>query len=113
MPYTQEERIAILAACARLPDNYGKIGGENGKRVRTLMLLLRYSGMRIGDGATCPVGRVSGDRSFLSTQKKGVPVNVKLPAFVVEAPSWPKSTEKRYAPWVHQRHTATRMPSTN
>jgi integrase len=85
MPYTQEEMIAVLAACAHLPDNYGRIGGANEKRARALVLLLRYSGMRIGDSATCPIDRLSGDRLFLYTQKTGVPVNVKLPAFVVEA----------------------------
>jgi integrase/recombinase XerD len=41
--------------------------------------------MRIGDGATCPVDRLNGDRLFPYAQTTGVPVNVKLPAFVVVA----------------------------
>jgi integrase len=64
-PYTQEEMIAMLAACAESPDNYGNVGGGNGRRARALTLLLRYSGMRIGDCATCPVDRLNGDRLFL------------------------------------------------
>ena len=35
--------------------------------------------------ATCAVERLNGQRLFLYTQKTGVPVNVKLPAFVAEA----------------------------
>jgi site-specific recombinase XerD len=60
MPYTQDEIIAILAACSELPDNYGKVGGANGRRARALVLLLRYSGMRIGDIVTCAVDRLKG-----------------------------------------------------
>jgi integrase len=85
MPYPQDEMIAMLAACAELPDNYGKSGGENSRRARAFILLLRYSGMRIGDTATCATDRLNGDRLFLYTQKTGVPVNVKLPPCVVEA----------------------------
>lgn len=34
MPFTREEMMEILAACSRLPDNYGKIGSPNGRRAR-------------------------------------------------------------------------------
>lgn len=99
MPYTQQEMIAILAACAILPDNYGKTGSANGTHARALVLLLRYSGMRIGDAATCPVDRVNGDRLFLYTQKTGVPVNVKLPAFVVETLNATPKVSGQYFFW--------------
>jgi site-specific recombinase XerD len=99
MPFTQDEMVQILAACAKLPDNYGNIGGENGWRARALVLLLRYSGMRIGDCATCPVERLKGERLFLYTQKTGVPVNVKLPAFVAEALNGIRTISARYFFW--------------
>src|SRR5262249_1471197 len=99
MPYTREELIAILAACADLPDNYGKTGGENGKCARTLVLLLRYSGMRIGDCVTCAMDRLTGQRPFLYTKKTGVPVNAKLPAFVVEALNGIPKVSPRYFFW--------------
>jgi integrase len=76
--------IDMLAACNEYPDNYGNVGQENAARLRALVLLLRYSGMRIGDAATCAVDRLTGQRLFLYTQKTGVPVNVKLPEFVAE-----------------------------
>ena len=78
LPYSQQEMIAILAACATLRDS-------STLRVRSFVLLLRYSGLRIGDGATCPIDRLTGDKLLLYTQKTGVPVYVKLPPFVVEA----------------------------
>ena len=83
MPYTHEQMIAILAACDDFAQAQAPAG--SGQRLRALVLLLRYSGMRIGDTVTCPVDRVNGDRLFLYTQKTGVPVQVKLPPFVVEA----------------------------
>lgn len=85
LPYTQDEMIRILTACTELADSHGKVGGENGRRARALVLLLRYSGMRIGDTVTCAIDRLRGDRLFLYTQKTGVPANVKLPPIVVEA----------------------------
>lgn len=85
LPFTQEEMIAILAACGRYPDNYGKLEQINAQRLKALVLLLRYSGMRIGDAVTCAQDRLTGDRLFLYTQKTGVPVRVKLPAFVAES----------------------------
>ena len=48
-------------------------------------MFARYSGLRIGDAASCAVDRLSGNRLFLYTQKTGVPVYVPLPPFVVEA----------------------------
>ena len=48
-------------------------------------MFARYSGLRIGDAASCAEDRLSGNRLFLYTQKTGVPVYVPLPPFVVEA----------------------------
>ena len=44
-----------------------------------------YSASPVGDGASCAVDRLSGNRLFLYTQKTGVPVSVPLPPLVVEA----------------------------
>lgn len=88
LPFSQEEVIRILAACSKYPDNYGSLGGDTAIRLRALVLLLRYSGMRIGDAVTCTVDRLNrlkGDRLFLYTQKTGVPVNTRLPHVAVDA----------------------------
>jgi integrase/recombinase XerD len=77
MPFTQRDIVSILAAC----DQYQ----GNRKRMRALVLLLRYSGLRIGDAVRLARDRIAGNRLFLYTQKTGVPVWVPLPDFVTEA----------------------------
>jgi integrase len=54
LPFSQDEMISILAACNWYPDNYGNLGGVTSARLRAFVLLLRYSGMRIGDAASAP-----------------------------------------------------------
>jgi integrase/recombinase XerD len=71
MPYTQEEVTALLAACNQFTDWHGQADQENARRLRALILLLRYSGLRIGDAASCPVDRLTGNRLFLTMQKPG------------------------------------------
>jgi len=85
MPYERNQVAALLAACDRYTDWHGHAGGENSQRLRAWVLFMRYSALRIGDGASCPVDRLAGTRLFLYTQKTGVPVYVPLPPFVVEA----------------------------
>jgi len=105
MPFTREEMIRILAAL----DLYSKrAGARNSQRLRAFVLLLRYSGMRIGDAVHCSVDRLVGNRLFLYTQKTGVPVQCVLPDFVVrEIEAAPKSSE-RFFFWSGQSklHTA-------
>jgi integrase/recombinase XerD len=70
-------------------------GVENGRRIRGLVLLLRYSGMRIGDAVNLHIERLDGNRVFLYTQETGVAVNTVLPDFVVSAlAATPRVTEK-------------------
>ncbi|MDR3699547.1 MAG: site-specific integrase [Candidatus Sulfopaludibacter sp.] len=85
MPYRREEMFALLAACAQFTDWHGQVDQENSHRLQAFVLFLRYSGLRIGDAASCPVDRLVGNRLFLYTQKTGVPVFVPLPPFVVES----------------------------
>lgn len=79
LPYNREEMVNILATCEKCMID----GGLSAKRVRAFILFLRYSGLRIGDAATCRKDRLIGDQLFLYTQKTGVPVNLKLPPFLV------------------------------
>jgi integrase len=63
------------------------------------VLLLRYSGMRIGDAVGLPLDRVEGDRLFLYTQKTGVAVNTVLPNFVLNALEATPKITARYFFW--------------
>ena len=83
MPFTREEVIRILAACERYPDGQGRTGQENAKRLRALVLLLRYSGLRIQDAATLSRDHIADGKLFLYTAKTGTPVYCPLPDFVV------------------------------
>jgi len=99
MPFTREEMDRILAACELYPDQHVHRGLPNAKRVRALILLLRYSGLRIGDAAACEVKRLSGDRLFLYAEKTGVPVYCRLPPFVVKALEEMPRDNDRYFFW--------------
>jgi site-specific recombinase XerD len=65
-------------SCSRTAQN-------NAKRVRALVLLLRYSGLRICDAAALEVDKISSDRLFLYTHKTDEPVYCKLPSFIITA----------------------------
>jgi len=63
-------------------------------RARALVLLLRYTGLRISDAVGCAVDRIKDGKVFLYTQKTGTPVCVPLPPFVVkELEAVPRVTE--------------------
>jgi integrase/recombinase XerD len=79
LPFTREEMMRILAACEQYPDNYGRTGQANAQRLRALVLLLRYSGLRIRDAVTLACDRIVNGRLFLYTAKTGVPVWCPLP----------------------------------
>ncbi len=97
MPFTQEEMMAMLTACNKLHEQFG--GGGSASRLRAFLLLIRYSGLRIGDTATCEVERISQNRLRLYTAKTGVAVNVKLPIFVVDALNAMPKVSPRYFFW--------------
>ncbi|HSY51463.1 MAG TPA: site-specific integrase [Thermoanaerobaculia bacterium] len=82
LPFTAEEVNAIVSACDRFPIK--GIYGE-GNRLRAMVLLLRYSGLRIRDAATLRRERIQGGKLLLYMQKTGVPVFVPLPPYVVAA----------------------------
>jgi integrase/recombinase XerD len=97
MPYSREEVVKILAAIETYTDEMPSTGMDNARRMRALVLLIRYSGMRIGDAVNLSSDRIAGNRLFLYTQKTGVPVNAVLPGFVVAAlEATPKVTEKYF-----------------
>lgn len=54
-------------------------------RLRTLTLLMRWSGLRIRDAVTLERHRLHGESLLLYQAKTGTPVYVPLPPFVVEA----------------------------
>jgi integrase/recombinase XerD len=99
LPFSRDEMSALLAGCARYIDWRGHTGQENSYRLRAFLLFARYSGLRLGDAASCAVDRLFGNRLFLYTQKTGVPVYVPLPPFVVAALEACPRISERYWFW--------------
>ncbi len=58
-------------------------GKDNARLLRSLVLVLRYSGMRIGDVVQLTTDQIAGNKLMVYTQKTGVPVNTVLPDFVI------------------------------
>jgi integrase len=97
LPFTREDMVHIHAAVDQYLDEMPKHGKENGRRIRGLVLLLRYSGMRISDAVNLRSEHLKRNKLFLYTQKTGVAVNAILPEFVVKAlEATPKVNEDFY-----------------
>jgi integrase/recombinase XerD len=77
--------MKILAALSQYIEQASPRARASAHRLRTLVLLLRYTGMRIGDVVKLTTDKIVGNKVFLYTQKTGVPVHVLLPQFVVES----------------------------
>lgn len=83
LPFTAAEMIKTFAALDTL---YAKRAGlRNAQRLRAFILLLRYSGLRIGDAVSTSMKRITGGKIFLYTAKTGTPVQCPLPAAVLAA----------------------------
>ena len=76
LPFSAEEIQALLDACEEFRGN--------GARMRAMILLLRHSGLRIGDAVALTRDRVTDGKLFLYSAKTGTPVRCPLPAHVVE-----------------------------
>lgn len=89
MPLEQSQVGAIIRSC------------KTDKEL-ALVMLLRFSGMRIEDVTTLACDRLRGNKLFLYTHKTGVPVYVPLPNVAVDAlESMPKKTPQ-YFFWTGQ-----------
>src|SRR6266568_8213223 len=97
MPLTHDEMVKILTACDGLQITTPIEGKLNVHRLKTLVVLMRYTGMRVSDAVTLTTDRLDGKRLFLYTQKTGVPVYTVLPDSVLQAlETTPRITTKNY-----------------
>ena len=110
LPFTNQEWEKILWATEVYP-NKGIYGFNSGERLRSFVLMLRYTGLRISDvvklrwfkDVTHPKPGVENDtwKVFLYTQKTGTPVWVPIPSNVGELfeKVWMKMKEPEYPFW--------------
>lgn len=109
MPLTPEQWLDVLTGCDKFLANAPAEGKLNALRLKTLLVLMRYTGMRVSDAVTLTTDRLDGNRLFLYTQKTGVPVYTVLPDSVLRVlEATPRVTDTRYF-WSGQgkRQTAT------
>lgn len=99
LPFSDEEMLRILSTVDTYIAGCLPNARDNARRLRALVLLLRYSGLRIGDAVGCSIDRLIDGKLRLYTQKTGTHVFCPLPEFVVrELESIPKASE-RYWFW--------------
>jgi site-specific recombinase XerD len=97
MPLTPEQWQKVLIGCDEFHAKAPAEGKLNACRLKTLLVLMRYTGMRVSDAVTLTTDRLDGKRLFLYTQKTGVPVYTVLPDSVLRVlEATPRVTETRY-----------------
>lgn len=108
LPFTQDEMKRILEGCDRFPDGHKRLGQANSKRLKLLILLLRYSALRISDALKFSDERIEGNKIFLYTQKTGVAVLVPMPPCFFEALRQAPKTNGQYYFWSGESKLDTR-----
>lgn len=84
--FTREEYDKLIDATYLYRESRGEtIGGANSTRIRTLLMLMRWSGLRIRDALTLERTRLINDELLLYQAKTGTPVYVPLPPEVANA----------------------------
>jgi integrase len=83
--FTRGEFEKVVDATHLYRENRWEQGESNGTRLRTLTLLMRWSGLRIRDAVTLERSRLEGDNLLLYQAKTRTPVYVPLPPEVAES----------------------------
>jgi integrase len=84
-PFTPEEMARIFAATDKLTDEYGRSGQPIAAQTKAFVLVMRYTGMSIGDTAKLEKADVKGNRIRTHRKKTGENVFSKVPPFVIDA----------------------------
>lgn len=80
LPFTQDEVVRLIGACDRL----GVMDAMTQERTRTLLLVLRYTGLRISDATRLHADRITADGMLVvRMEKTRVPVLLPLPDFLL------------------------------
>ena len=96
-PFTHEEMSRIFSAVTSLHDQYGRRGQPIADQTKAFILVMRYTGMSIGDTAKLEKAHVQGCRIRTYRKKTREDVFARVPSFVVEAlNSAPHDSEQFY-----------------
>lgn len=91
LPFSDEEVDRLLKAARKLHEF-----GRYGPRIEPMILLLRYSGLRMQDAACLERKRLADDKLFLYQQKTGTPVYCPVPPEVIKALATVENDNERY-----------------
>jgi integrase len=95
----EPDEVERMLAVADNFNTRGKFGSGNRKRIRAMILLLRFSGIRISDAAVLAKDRLQDDKLSLKTIKTGSHVWCPLPEHTVKALDASPSDNLRYFFW--------------
>ena len=99
VPFSSEEVAQVLAACNQYKGGRGQWGRVNAQRLRALVQLLRFSGLRIRDAVTLRRDRIVNGKLLLRTAKTGTLVYIPLPDFVVHELEVARGTNPEFFFW--------------
>jgi integrase/recombinase XerD len=82
--YFPKDEFKKIIDATYVYQNRAQVGVDNSTRLRTLVLLMRWSGLAIRDAITLEKSKLVGDSVMLYRAKTGTPVFVPLPPHVAE-----------------------------
>ena len=85
LPFTEVEMEKILWAVDAFTELHPKLAAERQRKLKALVLLMRYAGVRISDAVGLKNDRVERGKLFLYQAKTGTPVWIPLPKIVTDA----------------------------
>jgi len=107
-PFTREELDAIFKAVTGLQDEYGRQGQPIADQTRAFIMVMRYTGLSIGDTAKLQKSDVDGCRIRTYRKKTGEDVFAKVPPFVIAAIDAAPHDSDQYFFWTGQGKLHTR-----
>ncbi len=107
-PFTREEMDRIFSAISTFPDEYGRQGQPIADQTRAFILVMRYTGMSIGDTAKLQKVDVDGCRIRTYRKKTGEDVFAKVPPFVINALAAAPHDSDRFFFWTGNGKLHTR-----
>lgn len=70
LPFTRAQMSRLLTTCDQYPNNYGRTEQGNALPLRTMLLVLRYTGLRIRDAVQLAEAKFEPDEYFFGPSRK-------------------------------------------
>ena len=83
-PFADAELNSIFTALPQLTDEYGRKGGDIARQTQAFVLVMKYTGLAIGDVASLEKSAVHGCSILTSRKKTNEEVYCSVPQFVID-----------------------------